>query len=217
MMTGNGAVPALASGVGLLERAVNYALGSVHTVTPEALAQPTPCLEWDLRALLVHLADSMAALHEAIDVGYVQLDPPSAGQPVDPVAMLRDRACQLLGAWTNAGPDQPILVAGCPVTTGLVTGTGAVEIAVHGWDVAAACGRDRPIPAELAGELLPLVTLLVGDADRPARFAAPVRPPPGAERGELLVAFLGRHPASPVDPSGRADPTGHSGPVSPAR
>jgi len=75
-----------------------------------------------------------------------------------------------------------------------VTSTGAIEIAVHGWDIARACGRDHPIPPALAEEMLELSAFLVTDADRPARFAAPVAVHAAAGPGEQLIAFLGRLP-----------------------
>ena len=71
---------------------------------------------------------------------------------------------------------------------------GAVEVAVHGWDVARSAGRGRPLPAELAAELLALAPLLVSAADRPARFADPVAVSARATAGERLVAYLGRRP-----------------------
>ena len=67
-------------------------------------------------------------------------------------------------------------------------------MAVHGWDVARACGRDRPVPPSLAEELLDLSPLFVSAADRPGRFAPPVDVPPLAGPGDRLVAFLGRRP-----------------------
>jgi hypothetical protein len=39
-----------------------------------------------------------------------------------------------------------------------------------------------------------LASLLVRRADRPARFAPPVRPAPQATPSDHLLAFLGRHP-----------------------
>jgi uncharacterized protein (TIGR03086 family) len=187
---------AMIEGVGLLERAINYTRGSLQLVTPEALSRPTPCRGWDLRALVRHMNDSLAALHEAVDIGRVELD--RAGDDldaaIDPVATLRDRACRMLGAWTNARNHGVVAVAGHPLTSGIVTGTGAVEIAVHGWDVARACGRHRPIPAPLAEELLLLSRVLVTEADRPVRFAAPVHVPAAASPSDRLVAFLGRDP-----------------------
>src|SRR5689334_6315598 len=95
---------ALAGGVALLERAITYTLGCLHLVRPDALTRPTPCREWNLRALLRHLNDSLAALHEAVDVGRVDLEPVTGIDPaVDPVAALRARAGHLLGAWTATG------------------------------------------------------------------------------------------------------------------
>jgi uncharacterized protein (TIGR03086 family) len=183
-------------GVALLERAINYTLGSLHLVGPDGLTRRTPCTGWDLRALLGHLDDSLAALREAVEVGQVGLTPAAADAPppADPVAALRSRACQLLGAWTGSRGRRLVAVGDQPLFAGLVTAAGAVEVAVHGWDVAAACGRYRPIPPGLAGELLPLTPLLVTDADRPARFAAPVPVARAASAGDRLVAYLGRHP-----------------------
>jgi len=210
-MTDNRATAAMIGGITLLERAINYTLGSLVIVTPEDFAHPTPCAGWDLRALLDHMNDSLLALNEAVDIGRVDLDVSADDwlRTRDPVATLRSRACKLLGAGTNADLNQAISIAGCPVTMGLVTGTGAIEVAVHGWDVAQACGRDRPIPPSLAEEMLDLSPLFVTEADRPVRFAARVDVPPLAAPGDRLLAFLGRDPyhAVPDDAvSGLAQP-----------
>jgi uncharacterized protein (TIGR03086 family) len=207
-MTDERTAAALIGGVGLLERAINYTLGSLHIVTPEALSRPSPCRDWDLRALLAHVNDSLMALYEAVDVGQVDLDvsADASDSTVDPVATLRNRACQLLGAWTNAGSTYTVSIAGCPLTTGIVASTGAIEVAVHGWDIARACGRDHPIPRSLAEEMLELSPLLIADADRPTRFAAPIDVPPLAGPGDRLIAFLGRHPTWLTPDRGRSFP-----------
>jgi len=69
-----------------------------------------------------------------------------------------------------------------------------VEVAVHGWDVARACGQDRPLPPALAGELHELCILLVDDGDRPHRFGPEVELPSTANAGDRLLALLGRTP-----------------------
>ena len=74
--------------------------------------------------------------------------------------------------------------------------TGALEITVHGWDIAVACDARRPVPPGLAAVLLPIAPLLITQAIRPGLFADPVRLPGPACPGDQLVAFLGRQPGS---------------------
>lgn len=191
-MTRDQPLAPLVGGVGLLERAIGYLLGALHPVTAADLATPTPCSSWDLRALLTHLDESLLALHEAVSVGHVSLAPVDPRAP-DPVAAIRDRARRLLGEWIGTWRPE-VLVGDAALTTGIVATTGAMEVAVHGWDVARSVGHARPLPPALAAEMLELAPLLVTDADRPARFADPVAIPATTDPGERLLAFLGRHP-----------------------
>src|SRR5206468_6447050 len=88
--------------VGLLERAIAYALVSLDAVAPPLLSAPTPCAGWDLRTLVDHLNDSVGVLCEGIATGRVS----PAGGP-DPgeglVVAFRVRAHELLGAVVAAG------------------------------------------------------------------------------------------------------------------
>ena len=181
---------ALVGGVTVLERAIAYALGSLALATPPMLGNPTPCARWNLRELLEHFSDSLGALHEAADTGRVTLTSPAHPEGVIP--QVRDQAVRLLGAWAKVNGDFPVRVDEAPLTAPLVAGAGAIEVTVHGWDVAQACGVSRPIPDELADELLDLSVLMVRPGDRPGRFAPPRRPPPNACPGDRLLAFLGR-------------------------
>lgn len=183
---------ALVGGVTVLERAISYALGSLALATPALLANPTPCARWNLRELLEHFGDSLSALHEAAETGQVTLTSPAPAGGVIP--QVRDQAVGLLGAWTKINGDFPVRVEEAPLTAPLVAGAGAIEVTVHGWDVARACGVSRPIPADLADELLDLSVLMVRPWDRLGRFAPPLRPPPLAAPGDRLLAFLGREP-----------------------
>lgn len=190
------ATAALIGGVALLERAVGYTLGNLELVTPEVLRQPTPCADWDVRALLAHMADSLDVLCDAVDVGFV-VDAPSrseVGTAADLVSAVRARSCRLIGAW--AGADQPDVVSiyGRSLSRTIVASAGAIEVAVHGWDLARGCGTDRHIPAALAEELGQLAPLVVTHQDRPHRFGYPVAVPLDASPSDRLVAFLGRDP-----------------------
>jgi uncharacterized protein (TIGR03086 family) len=183
---------ALRAGVAVLERSVAYLLGSVTLVAPPMLARPTPCAGWNLRDLLDHVIDSMAALEEAVTTGRVTMTPPA--EAGDILARVRERASRLVGAWASACGASVVRVEQAHLTTPLVAGAGAIELAVHGWDVARACDADRPIPADLADELLDLAVVLIRAGDRPGRFGRPVALPGGAPPGERLLAFLGRRP-----------------------
>ncbi|PRX50371.1 uncharacterized protein (TIGR03086 family) [Prauserella shujinwangii] len=199
------------AGLDLLERAISYALGSLRLVPAGALEWPTPCRDWDLGSLLGHLDDSLLALTEAVDLGRVPLAraPEEPAGPAHPVVVVRRRARSLLGAWAGAAGPDPVEIGGTRLAAAVVSAAGAVEIAVHGWDVATACGEDRSLPPALAADLLGFARLLVSEDDRPVRFAAPVDPPPRASPADLLLAYLGRDPRRPVaGPAGGGRPRG---------
>jgi uncharacterized protein (TIGR03086 family) len=195
MSSAERAYAGLPSGVDLLAQAIGYTLGTLPYVTDHTLSRPSPCGDWDLRVLLSHMTDSFTALEEAAQTGDVSLTAAAAAPwdvPYEPVAGLRHRALAVLDAWSEG--DQLVTISGLTVPAEVVASTGAVEVAVHGWDVAQACGRPQPIPASLGRALLAIVPLLVSAADRPARFAAPYRASALASPGDRLVAYLGRRP-----------------------
>jgi hypothetical protein len=157
----------------------------------------------------------MATLSEALTTGNVSINPvrglasgsvrasgPASGvsgEPVEllgdragePVELLRDRAAELLCA-AFAVDEPPIRVEGVPVPRGMIVAAGAVEIAVHGWDVWAACGGLAPVPAELAEPLVRELPQLIDVRD--GLFGPPVAVPALACPGARLVAYLGRDP-----------------------
>ncbi|MFC4606098.1 TIGR03086 family metal-binding protein [Rhodococcus kronopolitis] len=195
-MTGSRVAWPVVDPVALLERSIGYTLGSLQLVTAQDMSAPTPCREWNLRELLTHMNDALEALQEAVDDRVVTLVPDEGPASIssDLVAALRDRACHLLGSWAGSADSAPVRIGGVPVLSDIVPSAGALEIAVHGWDVSVACGRPRPIPAALADELLTCAALFVTDVDRPARFGPPVEVVGDADPGRRLLAFLGRDP-----------------------
>jgi uncharacterized protein (TIGR03086 family) len=209
---------------GLLAGALRYALSVCALVKPVELASPTPCAEWDIRALLRHLGESVADLEAGLRTGSLDLD--EAGQPgpaapprearlaghgeVDrfsPAGVLRERAAALLCACFDGGPaGRFVVVGGLPLPAGIVACTGAVEITVHGWDVSAALGRGGSIPPALATRLLAICPLLA--TSREGLFAPPVPVSPEASPGDRLLGYLGRDPGAPpwTRPSKAASP-----------
>ncbi len=198
---------------GLLAGALRYALSVCALVKPAELASPTPCVEWDIGALLWHLGESVADLEAGLRTGFLddawpegpaparpRPDPrfPGSGvaDPSSPLEVLRERAAELLCACYDGGPaERFVVVGGLPLPVGIVACTGAVEMAVHGWDVSAALGRGGTIPPGLATRLLALCPLLA--ASREGLFAAPVPVSPEASPGDRLLGYLGRDPGAP--------------------
>jgi uncharacterized protein (TIGR03086 family) len=179
----------------LLERAIGYTRLQLQVVTPAMLCRPTPCLDWTLAGLLEHMTESLEALTEAADLGDVALSVPAGvpRSPVDAVERLRERACALLGAWSAVAHDDDVTVGDKALSSSLLACAGALEVAVHGWDVSQATGAREPIPAALARDLLTWADVLVGDADRPGRFDYPVEGPSIGPSSRLL-RLLGREP-----------------------
>jgi uncharacterized protein (TIGR03086 family) len=186
-----------AEGARLLEPSIGYALGAVLAVTPELLSCPTPCRGWDLRMLLRHASESLAAIGEGIEAGRVGLHPAAEDGDLaaDPAEAFRDRAGQLLDAWTSLGHRrQAVEIAGCPLAASVMAAAAALEVAVHGWDINQACGQRQPIPRALATALLEIALVLVPSTGRYPLFAAPVTVPATAAPSDRLAAFLGRTP-----------------------
>jgi len=178
----------------LLERSIGYTRLALQEVTPAMLCLPTPCSRWRLGALLDHMGESLETLTEAADLGQVTLTaPPGPASPVDAVERLRVRACSLLGAWSRVARDDEVLVGDRPLASSLLATAGALEVAVHGWDVSQATGVREPIPAALARDLLAWVDMLVTDDDRPHRFDHPLDGPAIGPSSRLLRR-LGREP-----------------------
>jgi uncharacterized protein (TIGR03086 family) len=191
--------------VELLAGAISYMLGVCAPIGAADLTLPTPCPDWNLAMLLGHLCQSMADLEAALRTGRLDLDEPVGRAGGDPVEALRDGAARLLCAgYCYGGPECFVAVGGLPMPAGLVACTGAVEIAVHGWDVSAARARagcyggssQIPIPAALATRMLRLSPLLVDG--REGLFADPVEIPAQASPGDRLVSYLGRNPGCPT-------------------
>jgi uncharacterized protein (TIGR03086 family) len=192
-----------------LASALRYAISAVEPVTPELLRRPTPCRGWDLGMLLAHACDSVAAIGEGVTGGVIALAPAAdlpadprhdflgrAARPADPRQHFLGQASRLLARCEHEPGHGVVLVGGCPLAGGLLTAIGAIEIAMHGWDVSQARGASLPIPESLAGHLLPAARTLLCAGDRAQLFGPPQRVGATASASDQLAAFLGRIPGS---------------------
>jgi uncharacterized protein (TIGR03086 family) len=173
----------------LLAGAIRYALGAAAGLEPHELAQVTPCADWDVACLLRHLSRSMRDIETVLLGG----EPP-AGDEADPVELLRDRAAALIWTWFTTTTPAAVRIGGLPLPRRVLAQTAAIEIAVHGWDLYAARGLGREIPADLASTMLASAWPLA--VNRKGLFASPMAVPPCASPGDLLIAYLGRDPGA---------------------
>jgi uncharacterized protein (TIGR03086 family) len=183
----------------LLGQAIAYSRASLDRVTPGLLSVRTPCSRWDLGALLAHLNESLAAIVEGTEIGHVELLPVrmDAGDECpgrDLCAEFDEHTGRLLRGCARSGSPAVVSIADRFLPADLLVIMAAIEIAVHGWDVAVSCGERRPIPAALAESILSLTPLVIDDGVRPSLFSAPVAMPRTAGSSDRLLAFLGRDP-----------------------
>lgn len=179
----------------LLERAVGYTRASLVLVTETDLGRRTPCDGWVLQDLLTHMDDSleaMAAAAQATSLSLVPPRPPGGGS--DLLDSICARARGLLAHWhpVEGVPDGPVGLADLSLSREVVGSVGALEIALHGWDVAESIGRPRAIPPGLAMDLWPVARDRITDADRPWRFRPPVEVSDWATPAARLLAHAGR-------------------------
>jgi uncharacterized protein (TIGR03086 family) len=181
----------------LLEGAIVYTLDIVGGLDTDSLSAPSPCPDWDVRALVDHLIDSLSVLSAGFATGHL-LPTPYSSRPRTPsdalIAAFSTAACDLLTRPPTRSPHRFLTIVDAVLPADVAAVTGAVEMAVHGWDIAHACGQPRRIPRLIATEMLELAPLLVPAFIRPTLFAEPVPIPSHAAPGDRLLAFLGRAP-----------------------
>jgi uncharacterized protein (TIGR03086 family) len=187
---------------GLLSSALAQLRRLIGTVRREQLALPTPCTQWDVRALLGHV---LAVARRSALVGGDDRSTPALPQIIDVQGHDWSRAFDAAAAEARSAWARPHVLTGttpgpwgrlpAPVTlSGFV-----LELAAHAWDLAASIGERRPLDPRLATAALQIATRLVPSElrDDGRAFAPPIAPPVGADPATRLAAYLGRRVATP--------------------
>lgn len=178
--------------VAVLDDAVSYASACLQPARSCSLDLPTPCTGWRLGSLLLHMGDSLDALAQAARLGRVDLDAHPLAEVGDFVDVLELRACALSAAWHDRLTSAPIGVGDLSLGRHTLALVGALEIAVHGWDVARTTGAGPELPESLAVRLQAVALAVVTPGDRGSRFAPAVPVGARASAADQLLAHLGR-------------------------
>ncbi len=181
----------------LHRRAAERFTAAVDAIGSDQWAAPTPCTEWDVRALLAHnveenlwvpamlAGETIASVGDRFEGDTLGDDPKTAWKTSV------EEAC--------AAVDAPGALAGrVHLSYGEESATEYVrqrliDLVVHGWDLARAVGADESLPGDLVEACLewaePLAPML---AQMPGLFAPAVKPALGAGAQTRLLNLLGR-------------------------
>ena len=183
-----------------LQRSCDATEQIVEAIQGDQFALPTPCSEWDVRALINHLLGTFALGPALLGGPPLEMELRPGGLPPidlagdDPLKAYRTHAQTLLG---TARADDLDRVRPTPlgeVPGSRVIGFVTLDAFVHGWDLARATGQRVEFDPDLAAEMLEFAHQNVGDAVRGTVIGPEVAIPADAPTIDRLAAYLGRTP-----------------------
>src|SRR5579872_599611 len=184
-----------------LKRALGATADIVAGVRADQWNTPTPCAEWNARALLNHLVVGNHLFADLLSGA----EPPSPEQRRasfavdrlgdDLLAAYRDSASALVTAFRRPGVLEQVFQASIGAAPGAVLlRLRLTEALVHGWDLARATGQPARLPDDLAEEALAFSSgRSAPDVPRTGNPFGPAQPvPDDAPAVDRLAAYLGR-------------------------
>jgi uncharacterized protein (TIGR03086 family) len=183
----------------LMVRAVERPLEVVQGIGPDQLGLPTPCPEYDVRALLGHLngwmtdkAQAAAAKRTIPGTPDEKLDTsPGWAERFAAGARATAAAWSEPAAWEGASSLSGEMELPARVLGGLVF----AEYLLHGWDLAVATGQKYALDDELASALLDQVSSMVEMSRKYGAFGPEVTISPSAPPADRALGLAGRDPA----------------------
>lgn len=184
--------------LGQLGHAFDAVGGLIAGVRPDQWPAATPCTEWNVGRLVMHLI----GMNRVFTALLLDAPPPARPAPdyveTDPVGAYRSSAAELLSAFGRPGALEHQYVG----PLGAATGEERLRIRMydllaHGWDLAQATDQRADLPEDLAEQSLRFVRTQLTAASRAGRFGPAVSTARNAPAIERLVAFLGRAVATP--------------------
>jgi uncharacterized protein (TIGR03086 family) len=176
----------------LHRQAGQMAADVISRISPDRLADPTACTEWDVRALINHMVNGNLRF-VALVTGQPGPEPGEDGLGDDPLAAFQDSHGQLSAAFDREG----VLEQTFPTPFGEGPGAQLVtmrtcELTMHTWDLAAATGQ----PRDLDPGLVAFTDKAFRARPIPRGGQSPFGPeqpaPEGASAPDQLAAYFGR-------------------------
>jgi uncharacterized protein (TIGR03086 family) len=179
----------------LHDRALEATTSIVANVDTSQFGAPTPCAEFDVRALLNHMIGGNF-LFVNVAAGEPGEPIPATGDFIhnDALAPYRESADAVSKAWSDPSVlERTVHLPFGDFPGAFAIGIHTVETIAHGWDLAKATGQ----PSELDAELYAVAWQNCKDIDDSFRgpgrpFGPAVTAPAGASDTARLMAWLGR-------------------------
>ena len=161
----------------------------VDTIGDDDLHRPTPCRDWDVRALADHLIDTIARLGVAAGLPSSVPNRGSIDQRIEQLTQ------PILAGWRRRGLTDDVVFSGRTLPAHHALGILSLELVVHGWDFAVALNRSLYVADAHAAHVLGLARqTLTAESRAIAGFDPPVPVPADASVLDQLIAFTGRDP-----------------------
>ena len=181
------------------QRAVAQTESIVAAVRPAQLGLPTPCADYDVRALLSHIVGGLnriALVGEGADA--LAIPARADGVPDDGwLAAYQAAAARARAAWADDAKLDALFEVPWGKVPGRIAVSGYVqEITVHGWDLAQATAQPTELDPDLASWVLAVAQRILPPEPRGGEvpFGPVVPVPPNAGVYAQLAAWLGRQP-----------------------
>ena len=183
----------------LIVRAVDASLEVVMGIGPAELDRPTPCPEYDVRALLGHLSRWTTDRSRAAALKSPIAEAPDENVVIEPgwADRYAEGARAAAAAW--AGPaaweGTTSLSGAMEMPAEMVGGILYAEHLLHAWDLAVATGRKLALDDDLAQALFGQVSSMAGMARQHQAFGPEVPVAASASPVERALGLAGRDPA----------------------
>lgn len=169
-----------------LARVLDEVSNLVDSIEERQWSSPTPCEEWNVRAVVDHLLD----VQQRFFANLTGMDARTDSSFRENAAML-ESAFKEEGALERIVPDRLGDISGFTLLNILL-----MELLAHGWDLGQAVNRDLPFDDEVAARAIEFARMMspkVPSSLRRFKDSQPVRP--DAPAIDRLAAFLGRDTA----------------------